>query len=109
MKMRYSDSPNWAYGRGKESPVHMRLTLEQVNSAVKKVPSFKMERIAQYMKDLMKPPFGWEKGADKWEYVRRADGSTWLVGWTWFNARCFEIPPTIANRFEDLHKLVDSW
>jgi hypothetical protein len=107
-KMRYSDAPDWAYG-GKQHPVRIQLTLAQVKSAVKRVPTFKMKRIGEYMKDLMRPSSGWEKGADKWEYIRKTDGSTWLVGYTWFMARCFEIPPTIAKRFEKLNDLVESW
>lgn len=101
-KMRYQDAPEWAY-RGVH-PVKFQLTSRQVSKAVKKVPSFKMARIQGYFRDFLR-----NDAPDKWEYIRKNDGSTWLVAWTWFNARCFEIPDSIAKRFEALYETVESW
>jgi len=109
-KMRYSDAPDWSYG-GRQHPVKIKLTTEQVRRAIKRVPSYKMgTQVQDYLKALLgRGQFGWWDEASSWDYVRKKDGSTWLIGHTSFVNRCFEIPPTIAKRFEKLNELMENW
>lgn len=105
--MRYSDAPRWAYSQ--DHPVYVRLTREQVDAAVKKIPSFKMPNVDDALRDYLGRRGRNQLTPDSWEYIRKKDGSKWLIVTTWFMKRCFEMPNTIANRFEALHELIKEW
>ncbi len=106
--MRYSESPDWAYRA--DHPVVHALTRQQANAAIKQVPSFKLgQKVAEALKDSLGRTRRQHLVTDSWTYIRKRDGSTWLISTALWNKRCFEVPATVAERFEELYSLVENW
>lgn len=100
-KMRFRGSPDWAYG-SKTNAVHFWVTNAQLNRAMKKVPTYALRERQDALKSCLRED-------RNWLYIRRKDGSTWVVSsYLWFKG-AWEIPLTVAQRLEALNDLVESW